>query len=215
MKKLLSFIIAVALCTFFVACGGNGNETQQSENSTSETAVAKTLNRSMYDEVNGCYTNSYTQLTVTPPGDWYIYNDNDLAMAYLGGSVTGDEFAMWTAEDFKNKTVIPDFAFQDMANSNNLSVVYINLDKLENGADMDEDTFHGLVIDNMRSQDKVLNQTDDEIITLCDKEFYIFEFTGKDVKYYTAMRKQDNYMVVITATDRTGAGREMFLGFIG
>ena len=142
MKRIIALILAMVLCLGFTACGGSGDETQQGENSTSEIVASTTLGRSMYDEMNGCYTNSYTQLTVTPPGDWYIYNDNDLAMAYLGGSVTGDELAMWGAREFESKTVIPDIAFQDMANSNNLSVVYVNLENVEGDATTDEKAFH-------------------------------------------------------------------------
>ena len=63
MKKLFSLILAAVMCISFAACGGNGNETQQGGSSTAETVVSTTLNRSIYDEVNGCFTNSYTQLT--------------------------------------------------------------------------------------------------------------------------------------------------------
>ena len=213
MKKIFSLILAAALCFSFTACGGNGNETQQGESSTTETVVAKKLNRSIYDEVNGCYTNSYTQLTVTPPGDWYIYSDNDLAMAYLGGSVTGDEFAMWTATDFKNKAVIPDFAFQDMANSNNMSVVYINLDNLENDADMDETAFLNLVAETKGTEGFGADQ--EMYATVCGRDFKLLQLTGENHNIYMLAKKQDNYMIVITATDRTAAGKEMFLGFIG
>ena len=187
MKKIFSLILAAALCFSFTACGGNGNETQQGESSTTETVVAKKLNRSIYDEVNGCYTNSYTQLTVTPPGDWYIYSDNDLAMAYLGGSVTGDEFAMWTATDFKNKAVIPDFAFQDMANSNNMSVVYINLDNLENGADMDETAFLNLVAETKGTEGFGADQ--EMYNTACGKDFKLLQLTGENHNIYMLAKK--------------------------
>jgi hypothetical protein len=56
--------------------------------------------------MDGSYYNSYTQMTITPPADWYVYTDNDLVMAYLKGSITGDEFAMWSASDYKNKMLM-------------------------------------------------------------------------------------------------------------
>ncbi|MBE6886806.1 MAG: hypothetical protein E7484_00105 [Ruminococcaceae bacterium] len=209
MKKLISFIISMAMCLSFTACGSN-NEPQQTQPVQSDVLV-----RSGYNEIDGSYYNSYTQLTITPPGDWYIYRDSDLAASYLGGEVTGDELSVWGTAEFAQQTVIPDIAFMDMANNNSLSVVYVNLDKLEGDAAADEKACHALVISHLSKEGKVLNQTDDEIVTLGDEEFYLFSFKGADSNCYMAMRKQENYMIVITATDRTAAGKEMFLGFIG
>lgn len=215
MKKMISIILVVVLCLCFAACGGNeGGDTQQNENSTAETVVSTNLNRSMYDEINGCYTNSYTQLSVTPPGDWYLYSDNDLAMAYLGGRVTGDEFAMWGTSDFKNKTVIPDFAFQDMANSNNFSVVYVNLAKIENGEHpADEDTVRALIIESLTGQGKLLQQRE-EAAAIGGQEFRVLEFGGEDANRYFATKQQGDYVIVITATDRSGIGEDVFFGFV-
>ena len=208
MKKLFSFIAAAVMCISFGACGGSVEPQQQTQPTQSDVLV-----RSGYNEIDGSYYNSYTQLTVTPPGDWYIYRDSDLAMAYLGGSVTGDEFAMWTAADFKNKAVIPDFAFQDMANNNSLSVVYINLDNVENGADMDETAFLNLVAETKGTEGFGADQ--EMYATVCGRDFKLLQLTGENHSIYMLAKKQDNYMIVITATDHTAAGKEMFLGFIG
>lgn len=209
MKKLLSFITAVALCLSFAACG-NKTEPQQTE----QPAQSDVLVRSGYNETDGSYYNSYTQITVTPPGDWYIYRDSDLAAAYLDGRVTGDELSVWGSAEFAQQTVIPDIAFMDMANNNSFSVVYVNLANIEGDGATDEKAFHALVINQLNKQGKVPDRTDDEIVTLGDKEFYLFSFKGADADCYMAMRKQDNYMAVITATDHSGIGGDVFLGFV-
>ncbi len=210
MKKIIAVLAAFAVVFSFTACGGKNNTEETGETPQ----VSNVLVRSVYDEENYSYKNSYTQISVEVPGDWYVYTDNDLAMAYLNGMVTGDEFSMWSAADYKNKTVIPDFAIMDMANKNNLSVVYVNTDNLENGEVSDEKSFHSLVIGDITAQGFVLDQTDDEIVTLDGQDFYSFKFKGKDTDFYFAIRQQENYMIVITATDRSGAGRDMFFSFI-
>ena len=208
MKKFAALMVAFALALSFAACGGK--EPQQTE---TVPQVSDVLVRSTYNEENGCFTNGYTQLTAAVPGDWYIYTDSDHAASYLKAEVTGDEFSMWRSADFENKTLIPDFAVQDLANSNNLSVVYVNLENMEYAEYMDEETFHTTVIQHMSQQGRVLNQTDNEIISICDKDFYLFRFKDADTDWYMAMRRQDNYMIVITATDRSGAGEDLFFGY--
>lgn len=210
MKKFIAVITAVTVMLCFTACGGRDKD----DRDTAIPATSDVLVRSVYDEISGSYYNAYTRITVTPPGDWYVYRDSDLAASYLNGEVTGDELSVWGSAEFEKQTVIPDLAFQDMANSNNLSVVYVNLDNLEGDAATDENAFHALVISHLNVQGKVLNQTDDEIVAMGDKEFYLFRFKGDAADCYMAMRKQDNYVIVITATDHSGIGEDVFFGFV-
>ena len=208
MKKLAAFALAVVVALAMTACGGRDKD----ERETAVPAVSDVLVRSVYNEIDASYYNSYTQLTVTPPGDWYVYTDNDLAMSFLGGKVTGDEFSMWSSADYKNRQIIPDFAVMDMANNNSLSVVYVNRKQLENAEHMDEDAVRSLIIQSMVDQGRILQQRDEQL-TLCGQEFRVLEFKGTDATRFFATRIQDNYMIVITATDRSGAGAEMFFSF--
>ena len=207
MKKLLSFIAAVALCLSFTACG-NKTEPQQTE----QPAQSDVLVRSGYNETDGSYYNSYTQITVTPPGDWYIYRDSDLAAAYLDGRVTGDELSVWGSAEFAQQTVIPDIAFMDMANNNSFSVVYVNLANVENGADMDETAFLNLVAQAKGAQGFGADQ--EMYATVGGKDFKLLQLTGENHNIYMLAKKQDNYMAVITATDHSGIGGDVFLGFV-
>ena len=210
MKKIFAVMLCFFMVLSFTACGGNKSTEQ--ENAT--LPVSDVLVRSVYNEMDGSYYNSYTQLTITPPTDWHVYTDNDLAMSLLGGAVTGDEFAMWSSADFKNKTIIPDFAVMDMANSNELSVVFVNLEQLENAEYMDEDTVLSMIIQSQLEQGRILQKSGDTVV-LGDKEFRFLEFNDMSTSWYFMTGRQDNYVTVITATDRSGVGFEMFKSFIG
>ena len=211
MKRLIAVTLAVLMLFSLTACGGENEIALE----TGVVEVSDILVRSVYDEANGSYTNAYTQITITPPGDWYSYTDNDLVMAYFEGRVTGDEFAMWSSADYKNKQLIPDIAFQDMANKNNFSVVYVNLDQLENGEyAADEDAVLGMIVQSFTEQGRILRESGDTV-TLGDREFRYLEFTDMDTSWYFAVKRQDNYVIVLTATDRSGTGFDMFASFIG
>lgn len=212
MKKMLCIFITAALCLSFAACGGKSEPQQSQQTENSAQAASRTLNRSIYDETSGCYTNSYTQLTVNVPGDWYIYADSDLAAAYLEGRVTGDELSMWSTADFENKAVIPDFAFQDMANGNNISVVYINCSKTEQEI-TDETAFLNLVAQT-KAQQGYAGDMEYGKITLSGNEYTLMEISNDTAAVYMAAREKDGYIIAVTATDKTGAGKEMFFGFI-
>lgn len=207
MKKLFSLVLTAVLCFSLAGCGGSDEPQQQTQPTQSDVLV-----RSGYNEIDGSYYNSYTRLTVTPPGDWYIYRDSDLAASYLDGKVTGDELSVWGPSDFAKQTVIPDIAFMDMANNNSLSVVYINLDNVENGADMDETAFLNLVAQAKGAQGFGADQ--EMYATVGGRDFKLLQLTGENHSIYMLAKKQDNYMIVITAIDRTAAGKEMFLGFV-
>ena len=210
MKRLMAVMLAVLMLFFLTACGGK-NEVAVD---TGVVEVSDTLVRSVYNEATGSYSNAYTQITITPPGDWYTYIDNDLVMAYFKGAVTGDEFAMWSSADYKNKQLIPDIAFQDMATKNNFSVVYVNLEQLEYAEYMDEDTVLSMIIQSFVEQGRILQKSGDTV-TLGDKEFRFLEFSDMKTSWYIAVKRQDNYAIVLTATDNSGAGFEMFSSFVG
>lgn len=210
MKKIFAVMLCFLMVLSFTACGGNAVTEQESET----LPVSDVMVRSVYNEMDGSYYNSYTQLTVTPPADWYIYTDNDLAMGLLEGAVTGDEFAMWSSSDYKNKMLIPDIAFQDMATKNNFSVVFVNLEQLENAEYMDEDTVLSMIIGSQLEQGRILQKSGDTVV-LGDKEFRFLEFNDMETSWYFAVKRQDNNVAVITATDHSGVGFEMFKSFVG
>lgn len=205
MKRIFAVVMAAVMALCMTACGGSEPQTEDRQ-PTSDVFV-----RSDFDG-RDVFFNNYTGITVKMPGDWYVATDSELVALFFDGQVTSGEFASWTAADYAKQQLVPDFIVQDLANGNNLIVLYENLTMLDGGSDMTEEQY-------IDTSEAVINAAGSTVtakgtVQLCGMEFATITSTsqvnGAQVVQYQAVRRFGDYMAAITATDMTSMGESNF-----
>ena len=93
MKKLLSLVLALAICLSLSACGGSSR--------------AK-LSRSTYNEETRTFTSAYTGLTCVVPEGWTAGDDEYMASEYYDG-ITAEELRALTEEQLLEYETVYDY----------------------------------------------------------------------------------------------------------
>lgn len=201
MKRIFAIVMAAVVALCLTACGGE--TAPQEVEVTSDVLV-----RSDFDGLDR-FTNSFTGVAVKMPGDWYVATDSEVVALMYGGEVTSGEFSSWTAADFAKQQIVPDFIVQDLANGNNMNVMFENMAV---SGDVSVQEYIGMLEQAVAAMGSTV--TEKGTVQLCGMEFdtVITEGTtnGVPMVQYQAVRRFGDWMMIVTATDMTGMGESSF-----
>ncbi len=118
MRKIISFILALAMALSMVACGGSGSENTGDSTGTQATpqptpapkVLSDTLTISKYDDEK--ITNDYTGLEFTLTDTWSMIDRDKVCPIYMK-NVTGRQLEAMTADELNRHAVIADWAVND------------------------------------------------------------------------------------------------------
>ena len=209
MKKLFTLTSGAVLLFSLTACSPREPSEQQSQSQQEQVTIA----RGTYNEDRTVYTNDSTGMRIELPEGWYVYSDEEVAVALLP-SVTGDELAEWGEEEFKREKVIPDTIILDPNTNNYLLIQYENL-TAENATDITDE----LYMENIKSQlDKSeYDYTYEEIdnLTLSGKNYEalkgITNMYGRTVEKLMMYARHGDYMICMIYTSFDGSGTDRIL----
>ena len=213
MKKLLTLTVGAVMLFSLSACSRQQPSEQQSQSQSQSQQEEVKITRGVYNEDRTVFTNDSTGMRIELPEGWYVYSDEEVAVALLP-SVTGGELAEWGEEEFKREKVIPDTIILDPKTNNYLVIQYENL-AAENATDITNE----LYMENIKSQlDKSeYDYTYEEIDnpTLSGKNYEALKGTtsmyGRRVEKLMRYARHGDYMICIMYTSFDGSGTDRIL----
>lgn len=215
MKKFLSLFMALAVALSVTACSSK-DETANSGKADGETVQrSQTFQRSIYDPSFNTFVNSYTGITMTAPGDWYVCSNEEMAAVILEGNVSGDELGMWSSEDFEQQPLIPDFVVMDLATNNRVFIVYKNLSLSEDyQADITEEEYIEYLKADLEAQDGAYSFEEVYTVTLGNETFVTLaaetDNNGVVTKRYTSVKRFGDYMMIVASEGQADKSPKMY-----
>ena len=210
MKKLIAAALALIMLVPLTGCGLSKltNKGKADADATVSAAADSKLTRGTWQ--NGSYTNDYVSFTFTPPENWVVSTDEELAD--LMGADVGE-----AGEDLSGVDIVYDTLVQDPDSFDNVFIMYENVN-----------IFGGAIASTQAIMDEIVSQMEDsndgtkythignaEYAIGSDKylcaEFDV-EVSGISFKQYVLLHKLGRFIANITITDVTGASLDYYLG---